>query len=143
MSDEKQETRTILERYARQNRDTRQIDDSVAEDEGEDDFNAFGWLRGIRDRAIMLQLRKKDGNIDAPSYSLLERAEFDPSEGITLHFAGQKVRIRGQNLNKEIRPSIRLFEGIARHRVPWIQEGDVLSGHGDHMGGTMVESISC
>ena len=39
---------------------------SAATDEGEtaDDLGAFGWLRG-RDRAIMLELRKKNGNIVA------------------------------------------------------------------------------
>ena len=131
----------ILERYARRNPVSSQVE-QLEEDEGEEDFNAFGWLRGIRDRAIMLQLRKRDGNIVAPSYSLLERAEFDPSEGITLHFAGQKVVIRGQNLNQEIRPSIRLFEGIARHRVPWIQESSMAASMTTPQGTTLIESIS-
>ena len=28
-----------------------------------DDFHSFGWLRGIRERASMLELRKKSGNV--------------------------------------------------------------------------------
>ena len=87
-----------------------------------DDLGCFGWLRGIRDRAAMLELRKKTGTILAIGYSWLERAVFDPSDGITLHLPTQKVAIRGKNLNAEIRPTLRLFEGITRHRIAWIRE---------------------
>jgi hypothetical protein len=109
--------RTMLQRFT-----TRDAADDPSDLNGTDDLGCFGWLRGIRDRAVMLELRKKDGNILAVGYGWLERAEFDPSEGITLHGAGGKVRIKGRNLNVEVRQSIRLFEGITRHRVPWIQE---------------------
>lgn len=89
-----------------------------------DDLGSFGWLRGTRDRAVMLELRKKTGNALAVSYGWLERVEFDPSEGITLHLGGQKITIKGRNLNGEARPQVRLFNGICRHRVSWIQEAD-------------------
>lgn len=93
-------------------------------EESTDDFDAFGWLRGVRDRATMLELRHRDGSSTAFGYTWLEKAEFDPSEGITLQFAGKKVRILGRNLNKETRPQVRLYRGILRQRVPWIQEAD-------------------
>ncbi len=89
-----------------------------------DDLGSFGFLRGTRDRAIMLELRKKNGNIWAISYAWMERAEFDPSEGITLFAAGQKIRLTGRNLNAEIRRNTRLFQSLTRHRVTWIQEAD-------------------
>jgi hypothetical protein len=89
-----------------------------------DDCGCFGWLRGVRDRSIMLELRKKDGHILAISYSWLERVEFDPEEGITLHFPSRKVKITGSGLNTDARPTVRLFDGIIRHRVPWIREAD-------------------
>lgn len=89
-----------------------------------DDFGAFGWLRGVKERSIMLELRKKDGNVQAVGYAWLERATFDPSVGITLHIVGKTIRITGRNLNAEIRPLVRLFQGITRHCVPWIQEAD-------------------
>jgi hypothetical protein len=92
------------------------------EGEGTDDLGSFGWLRGVRERAIMLELRRRDGSINAFGYAWLERADFDPSEGITLHFGGTKVKIVGTNLNFESRPNVRLFAGLVRHRVPWIQE---------------------
>jgi hypothetical protein len=112
---------SILDKY------TRPRPDDVAsanDNEGADDFGAFGWLRGVRDRAIMLELRHRDGKISSFGYAWLERAEFDPSEGITLHFAGRSVKIAGRNLNAELRPNLRLFAGILRHRVPWVQEAD-------------------
>ena len=106
-----------------------------------DDLGSFGWLRGVRDRAVMLELRKKDGNILAVGYAWLDKAEFDPSIGITLHTGGQTIKLRGRNLNTEARPNVRLFQGITRHRVPWIQEADeptVMEAQGQ---GTLVEQI--
>lgn len=131
----------VLQRYVT-GRDTR-IGSAVepAEADACDDLGAFGWLRGIRDRAIMLELRRKDGSIVAIGYGWLERVAFDPSEGITILAAGQKIRIRGRNLNAEVRPSVRLFEGIVRHRVPWVREADRSTGlqAGDRE--TVVNSI--
>ena len=48
-----------------------------AHDEAEalQDLGAFGWLRGVRDRAVMLELRQKDGGIVAFPYAWLERAD--------------------------------------------------------------------
>ncbi len=99
-----------------------------------DDCVAFGFLRGVRDRAVMLELRQKDGNIKAFGYAWLSQAEYDPSTGITLHLGGQPVRIRGRNLNTESRQNVRLFQGLLRHRVPWIQEADqaTLMQAGEH-----------
>jgi hypothetical protein len=92
------------------------------DDELADDLGVFGWLRGVRDRAVMLELRRKNRSITALSYVLLERAEFDPSNGITLKFGGTTVRITGRNLNRQPAPHVRLFDGLVRHRVPWLQE---------------------
>jgi hypothetical protein len=95
-----------------------------ADVEATDDFGAFGWLRGVQDRAIMLEIRHKDGRVSAKGYSWLHSADFDPSSGITLKFSGETVTIAGRNLNAEARPNVRLFAGILRHRVSWIQEAD-------------------
>lgn len=130
----------ILPRYTKRDGEASNvvgdIDDGVA-----DDLGSFGWLRGIRDRAIMLELRKKDGNILAIGYGWLERIEFNPSDGITLSNAGQKIHIKGRNLNAEVRQSIKLFEGIARHRVPWIQEADEPTHLEAGDSSTVVEAI--
>ncbi|MBX3387260.1 MAG: hypothetical protein KF768_11875 [Phycisphaeraceae bacterium] len=109
--------------------------------ESPDDCHAFGWLRGVRDRAVMLELRRKDGSITAVGYAWVERVEYNPSEGIRLLVAGQEVRIRGRNLNKEVRPSVRLFEGLTRHRVPWVREADRTTDMQSGDAETVVESI--
>ena len=88
------------------------------------DCGAFAVLRGIRERAIMLELRLRTGNIRAMGYAWLHQIEFDPSTGLVLHFGGTQVTLQGRNLNAEVRPGIRLLDGLCRHRIPWIQEAD-------------------
>jgi hypothetical protein len=112
-----------------------------ADSEGADDLGSFGWPRGVRDRALMLELPHKDGKVTAFGYAWLERAELDPSEGIMLHFAGKVVRIVGRTLDAESRANARLFLGVVRHRVPWIRETDRATAL--HVAGreTVVESI--
>jgi hypothetical protein len=46
------------------------------------------------------------------------------TDGITLHVHGDKIRIKGRNLNAEVRPEVRLFQRIASHRVAWVREVD-------------------
>lgn len=106
-----------------------------------DDLGAFGWLRGSKDRTVMLELRRRNGNITGLGYSWLERAEFDPSQGITLYFLGKTVKIIGSNLNAEVRPNVRLFAGILRHRVTWIQEADQAAAMRAGKDVTVVERI--
>jgi hypothetical protein len=106
-----------------------------------EDFHSFGWLRGIRERSTMLELRKKSGDVLAIGYNWIERVEFNPTEGITLHVHGEKIRIKGRNLNAEIRPEVRLFQGITRHRVAWVQETDRLNSMNKRDGVAFVEEI--
>jgi hypothetical protein len=112
-----------------------------ADSGGVDDFHSFGWLRGIRERATMLELRKKSGDVIAIGYSWIERVEFNPTDGITLRVHGEKIHIKGRNLNGEVRPEVRLFQGIARHRVAWIQEADRPGGMNGNERKTIVEGI--
>lgn len=112
--------KSVLHKYT--NRTDPESAGSTVLDLETDDLGCFGWLRGARDRSLMLELRRKTGNVTALGYAWLHRIDFDPSEGITLWFAGQKVVLRGQNLNAEVRPTVRLLDGIVRHRVTWIQE---------------------
>jgi hypothetical protein len=107
-----------------------------------DDFHSFGWLRGIRERATMLELRKKSGDVMAIGYSWIERVEFNPTEGITLHVHGEKIRIKGRNLNAEVRPEVRLFHGITRHRVAWVKEADRPGTMNGGETATIVEEIA-
>ena len=131
----------IRSRYATRVSDDGHLADVHVEAEPWDDLGCFSHLRGIRDRATMLALRRRTGNVVAIGYAWLEQADFDPSEGITLHLLGRTIRIRGRNLNAEVRTGMRLFEGITRHRVAWIQEADdaeILAAGAD---ATVVERI--
>jgi hypothetical protein len=130
---------SILQKYAGRNGE--QGPEVTGEGDAAEDLGAFGWLRGVRDRSIMLELRKKSGNVTAIGYGWIERIEFDPSEGITLYALGQKFRINGRNLNAEVRPAIRLFEGICRHRVPWIMESTQGGSVAAAKGTTIIEAI--
>jgi hypothetical protein len=106
-----------------------------------DDLGAFGFLRGVRDRAIMLELRHKDGSIDAFGYAWLSKSTFDPSEGITLHFGANTVKITGRNLNAAVQPNVRMFAAILRHRVPWICEADGSAVIQTPRGAVLIERI--
>ena len=112
------------------------------EEEPPADYGAFGWLRGSHERAAMLELRKKDGSIIAYPYAWLFPAKFNPSEGITLKFGSEEVKIVGRNLNAEVRQGVRLFAGITRHRVPWIQEADEPAAMAAGKSATVVEAIT-
>lgn len=129
--------RSILQRYSGKNEDT----PHGSEPDATEDCGCFGWLRGIRDRAMMLELRKKDGNILAVGYGYLDHVEFNPSDGITLSVAGRKIQVKGRNLNSEVRSTVRLFEGIARHRVSWVQEAGEPESMESPEDSTVVEQI--
>jgi hypothetical protein len=92
--------------------------------EGTEDLGTFGFLRGSRDRAEMLELRKRTGNIRAISFSWIQKVDYDPSSGITLFAGDEKIRIKGRNLNQVARQQTSLLGGIIRHRIPWISESD-------------------
>jgi hypothetical protein len=133
----------ILRKYMGRNngRLTSELESDSDAEGTEDIGGVFGWLRGVRDRAITLELRKKDGRILAVSYGWIDRFEFEPSEGITLHCGGRKVTIKGRNLNAETRPLMRLFSGLCRHRIPWIVEADLPAQMKAAPNATVVETI--
>jgi hypothetical protein len=114
---------------------------SEASTDGIDDFVAYGILRGVRDRAIMLELRLKDGSVTAIGYGWLERVDYCPSAGITLRFARNTVKLVGRNLNQEVRPNIRLVDGLLRHKVSFVQESSGTAAMTAGENATVVEAI--
>lgn len=64
------------------------------------------WLRGTRERAIMLELRMTDGTVISLGYNWPRKATFDLSDGIILDFSGETVKITGRNLDAELAPRI-------------------------------------
>lgn len=113
-------TDSLIDKYARR---PTTAPNEVNEPET-DDLGCFGWLRGVRDRSIMLELRRKDGHVMAVGYSWIERVELVPESGIKLHLPGRKVTIAGSGLRSQEQGSPSLFDGLIRHRVPWVRESD-------------------
>lgn len=99
-----------------------------AEIEGVEAFcAAFGYLRGIRERADAVEFRFRDGNSVWFPYNWLGAWRFNPSEGLLLKFSGDLVYlvlIRGSNLDRPLNDAaIDLARaGLQRHRVLWVQE---------------------
>ena len=88
---------------------------------------AFGYLRGIRDRANAVEFRFQDGNSCWFPYSWMGPCRYDPSEGLLLKFSGDLVYlvlVRGSNLDLPLNDGhMNLTSGgLQRHRVTWIRE---------------------
>ena len=105
--------------------------DAPSDPDAAETVGCFGWHRGTRDFPKMLELRRKDGSITAVGYAWIERVDYDPDHGITIHALGQTLRLTGPNLNAEARPGVRLFHGITRHKVAWVEEGTTRTGECD------------
>jgi hypothetical protein len=90
---------------------------------------AFGFLRGQRDRALMVEFRLVSGDTEAYPYSLLGPIRYNPSAGLLLRFAGDLITlvlIRGSNLGAAIAGGTANMtdRGLHRHRVLWVREMD-------------------
>lgn len=134
---------SVLKRYAGPRSPLGGRDDAQDDgDEAADDLGCFGWLRGLRERSAMLEFRRKDGRSVAYDYTLLRKVCFDPSEGITLLFDGERVRIEGRSLDGEATPGIQLLRGILDRRVPWVRELGETELMAAAEGGTVVERVA-
>jgi len=94
---------------------------------GEEACAAFGFLRGIRDRADAIEFRLTSGNSIWFPYNWLGTMKFNPSVGLLLKFSSDLVYlvlIRGSNLHCSVEDSgIDLIRaGLQRHRVTWVRE---------------------
>lgn len=123
----------MLQRYA-----NREIE--ATEHETVDDMGGYGLLRGIRDRAYALELRKKDDTVLAIPYALIEQFLYSPTDGITLRASGREYRICGKHLNTSTTQGLSLYVGITRHRVTWIAER--ARSHAIGTSCTIVETLS-
>jgi hypothetical protein len=131
----------VLTRFA--DRFAAAAEPQAADSEQEVNAGAFGFLRGARERALMLEFRLKDGNSKAYSYALLDRATFDASDGIRLRFSSEEVRVTGQALKGGSGSgAASLFELILRHKATWIQESSRADYLQTQPGSPIVESIS-
>ena len=93
----------------------------------EESCAAFGYLRGIREKADALEVRFKNGNSTWLPYNWLGSWKFDPSHGLLLKFSGDVVYlvlITGSNLNRPLLDSTTNLtnSGLQRRRVVWMRE---------------------
>ena len=96
------------------------------DDTGEASCAAFGYLRGIRERADAIEIRLRDGNSTWFPYGWLGNWKFNPSEGLLLKFSGDLVYlvlIKGSNLDRPLTDStINLTSaGLQRHLCPQLR----------------------
>ncbi len=115
-------------------------------DGGEGACAAFGFLRGIRDRADAIEFRLNGGNSIWFPYNWLGTIKFDPSAGLLIKFSGDLVYlvlVRGSNLDRPIEESgIDLIRaGLQRHRVTWIREMGEEDIHQTGENGPTIDSI--
>jgi hypothetical protein len=98
----------------------------AAADEEEGATPAFGFLRGVRDRALNIEFRRAvEGDEVSFPYGWLGPTRHHPSIGIQLLFAGSElylVSLRGRNLNSSAEGVSLYDRGILRHRVTWCRE---------------------
>jgi hypothetical protein len=96
-------------------------------EEGESSCAAFGYLRGIRERADAVEFRFRDGRSEWFPYGWLGTWQFNPSYGLLLRFSGDVVYlvlIRGSNLDRPLSDSTTNLttSGLQRHRIVWMRE---------------------
>ena len=114
---------SLLERYVGHRPPP--FDSTAIVEEGEAEIlGCFTLLRGTRERAVSLELRRRTGEILAIPYSYISRIDYAPAGGIRICCGNDTVHIRGSNLNREVRPRVTLFGGLARHAVPCVTEAD-------------------
>lgn len=81
------------------------------------EYQAFAVNRSPGKQSLMLEFKLRTGTSVALGYAWLQRAQFDPSKGISLQFTPGTVLILGRRLDK-------LFNGIVQHRARWVWEAD-------------------
>ena len=88
---------------------------------------AFGYLRGLHEKALAVEFRLRDGDREWLPYSCLVSWRHNPSAGLLLKFTGDVVTlvfIRGSNLDAPVNQGgVNLTDrGLQRHRVTYIRE---------------------
>jgi hypothetical protein len=114
-------------RLAMANRE--QEESKKQEDTEEESCPAFGYLRGMHERAQMVEFRFRNGNSLWCPYAWLGPWHYNPSVGVLLKFTGDVVTlvlICGSNLNAKVNGgAMNLTDrGFQRHRVTFVREMD-------------------
>ena len=93
----------------------------------EESCSAFGYLRGLHEKALAIEFQMRTGDKEYFPYAWLGPWRYNPSTGLLLKFSGDVaslVLIRGSNLDAPVNQSgVNLTDkGLQRHRVSWVRE---------------------
>src|SRR6266702_2118369 len=97
------------------------------EESDQESCGAFGYLRGLHEKALAVEFRFRSGDSEVYPYSWLGPWRHNPSAGLLLKFTGDVttlVWIRGSNLDAPVNQGgVNLTDrGLQRHRILWIRE---------------------
>ncbi len=101
----------------------------VREESEEESCSAYGYLRGLHEKALALEFQFRSGDREVYPYSWLGPWRYNPSAGLLLKYTGDVttlVLITGSNLDAQVNQGgVNLTDrGLQRHRVIWIREMD-------------------
>lgn len=113
---------------AKDRRESRDREKEKEKEGEEESCAAFGYLRGLTQRAEAVRFCFRDGTSLCLPYSWLGPWEHNPSVGLLLKFTGDLVTlvlIRGSNFDVLVNGSINLTDrGLQRHRIIYVREMD-------------------
>lgn len=92
----------------------------------------FGFDRQENGRALMFELRTRDGRRSALPYSYLTRADFDPDKGIEIYVSNVVVVVKGRDLGT-------IYSYLLQNRLTWVREDSSDTDLGED--GVFVESL--
>jgi len=85
----------------------------IRDDSG--DIKYYGIEPQMTSRALMFELRTKDGKRKAYSYSYLVEADYDPEKGIIINVSDVVITITGRCLDE-------IFNYLLVNRLTYVQE---------------------
>lgn len=98
----------------------------------EEEGKYFGFDRQENGRALMFELRTRDGRRSALPYSYLTRADFDPDKGIEIYVSNVVVVVKGRDLGT-------IYSYLLQNRLTWMREDLSDTDLGED--GVFVESL--
>lgn len=84
-------------------------------EQAEEEGKYFGFDRQENGRALMFELRTRDGRRSALPYSYMTRADFDPDDGINIYVSNVVITVKGRGLEA-------IFGYLLQNRLTWVKE---------------------
>jgi hypothetical protein len=101
-------------------------------EETQEQSRFFGFEPQPSGRALMFELRTRDGRRSALPYSYVTRADFNPEKGIEIYVSNVVVLIKGRGLED-------IFAYFLQNRLMWLREDS--AGTDIDEEGVFVESL--